>query len=122
MDGNQRLEEETLEDFNSFINSMDGLCPNQFKSVHMNSNLFVKDLLTLSFVLYDVDFVQGNVFRELARRSVQKYENTVRLMRYNKLTCYFSNVFKRLLISSLPQLKHFVEENLRIGVIFIYKQ
>ena len=81
--GTQRLEEETSKLFYLFINKMDGLTPNQFQGVHMNDIPTVEDLLTLNILLYDIDIVDGNIIGELARRSVQKYENTVRLLRYN---------------------------------------
>ena len=70
---------------------MDGLRPNQFKGVHMNDIPIVEDLLTLNILLYDIDIVNGNVIGELTRRSVQKYDNTVRLLRYNNHICYVSN-------------------------------
>ena len=57
----------------------------------MNDILVVEDLLTLNILLYDIDIVHGNIIGELARRSVQKYENTVRLLRYNNLICYVNN-------------------------------
>ena len=53
---------------------MDGLSADQFQGVHMNDIPFVEDLLTLNIVLYVIDIVDGNIIRELARRSVQKYE------------------------------------------------
>ena len=90
--GNQRLEEETSQIFNSFINKMDGLSPNQFKGVHINDIPIVEDLLTRNILLYDKDIVDGNIIGELARRSVQKYDNTVRLLRYNNHICYVSNI------------------------------
>ena len=92
MHGNQRLEDETSKLFNLFINKMDGLSPNQFQGVHMNVIPFVEDLLTLNIVLYDIDIVDGNIIGELARRSVHKYENTVRLLRYNNHICYVNNI------------------------------
>ena len=70
---------------------MDGLSADQFQGVHMNDIPFVEDLLTLNILLYDVDIVDGNIVGELARRSVQKYENTVRLLRYNNHICYVNN-------------------------------
>ena len=73
----QRLEEKTSKLFNLFINKMDGLSPNQFHGVHMKDSPTVEDLLTLNILLYDIDFVDGNIVGEPARRSVQKYENTV---------------------------------------------
>ena len=92
MHGNQRLEEETSKLFNLFINKMDGLSPNQFQALYLNDILFVEDLLTLNLVVYDIDIVDGNIIGELARRSVQKYENTVRLLRYNNHICYVNNI------------------------------
>ena len=71
---------------------MDGLSPNQFQGVQMNDIPFVEDLLTLNIVLYDIDIVDGNIIGELARRSLQKYNNTVRLLRYNNHICYVSNI------------------------------
>ena len=71
---------------------MDGLSADQFQGVHMNDILFVEGLLTLSILLNDIDIVDGNIIAELSRRSVQKYGNTVRLLRYNKHICYEKNI------------------------------
>ena len=92
MHGNQRLEEETSKLFNLFINKMDVLSPNQFQGVHMNDIPTVEDLLTLNILLYDIDIVDGNIIGELARRSMQKYNSTVRLLRYNNHIYYVSNI------------------------------
>ena len=43
-------------------------------------------------MLYGIDIVSGNIFGKLARRSVQKYDNTVRLFRHNVHICYVSNI------------------------------
>ena len=48
----------------------------------MNDISTAEDLITLNIVLYDIDIVDGNIVGELARRSVQKHENTLRLLRY----------------------------------------
>ena len=58
----------------------------------MNDIPTVEDLLTLNILLYDIDIVDGNIIGELARRSVQKQENTVRLLRYNNHICYVINI------------------------------
>ena len=52
---------------------------------------FVELLLTLNIVLYDIDIRDGNVIL-LARRSLKKYNYTVRLLRYNNHICYVSNI------------------------------
>ena len=71
---------------------MDGLSPNQFQGVHSNDFPNVEDLLTLNILLYDIDIVDGNIVGELARRSVQKDENTVRLLRCNNHIRYVNNI------------------------------
>ena len=91
MHGYQRLEEETSKLFNLFLNKMDGLNPNQFQGVHMNAIPTVEDLLILNILMYDIDIVDENIVGELARRSVQKYENIVRLLRYTNHNCYVNN-------------------------------
>ena len=58
----------------------------------MNDVPFVEDLLFLNILLYDIDIAHGNIIGELVRRSVQKDENTVRLLRYNNLICYVNNI------------------------------
>ena len=71
---------------------MDALSSDQFEGVHMNDIPFVEDLLTLNIVLYDIDTVDGNIIGELAGRNIQKYKNTVRLLRYKNHKCYVSNI------------------------------
>ena len=58
----------------------------------MNDIPTVEDLLTLNILLYDIDIVDRNNVGELARRSVQKYENSVQLLRYNNHICYVQNI------------------------------
>ena len=58
----------------------------------MNDITTVEDLLTLNILLYDIVIVDGNIVGEVARRSVQKNETTLRLLRYNNHICYVNNV------------------------------
>ena len=58
----------------------------------MNDIPIVEDLLTLCILLYRIDIVDENIIGELAIRKVQKYDNTVRLLRYNNHICYVSNI------------------------------
>ena len=57
----------------------------------MNDISIVEDPLTLNILMYDIDIVDGNIIGELLRRSVQKYEIIVRLLRYNNHICYVKN-------------------------------
>ena len=58
----------------------------------MNAITIVEDLLTLIILLYNIDTVDGNSIGQISRGSVQKYENTVRLLRYNNYICYVNNI------------------------------
>ena len=88
----RRLEGETSKLFSLFIKKTDALGPNKSQVVHMNDIPTIQDLLTLNILLYDKEIVDGNIVGELARRSVQKYENTVQLLRYNNHICYVKDI------------------------------
>ena len=52
----------------------------------------VEEMLQLNIFLYDIDFVDGELMGELGRRSIQKFEKGVKLLRYNNYICYVSNM------------------------------
>ena len=52
----------------------------------------VEDLMQLNIFFYDIDFVDGELIGELCRRSIQKYEKSVKLLRYNNHICYVNNI------------------------------
>ena len=85
--GSQRLEEENSKICTFSINRMDGLGPNQFKGVRMNNNPVVEDSPTR---YSDIRHIYCR--RKAARRSVQKYEFTLRLMRYNNQKWYVIHI------------------------------
>ena len=91
--GNEKLEEEeTSKIFNLFLNSSEEGDVSKFQGVHLNDIPKIEDLLQLNIFLYDIDFVDGELFGELARRSIQKYENSVKALRYNNHICYVNNI------------------------------
>ena len=90
--GNERLEEETSKIFNLFLNNCGEADPSKFQGVHMTDIPKVEELLELNIFLYDIDFVDGELIGELARRSIQKFEKSVKLLRYNNHICYVSDI------------------------------
>ena len=90
--GNERLEEETSKIFNIFLNNCGEGDPSNFQGVHMTDIPKVEETLQLTFSLYDVDLVDGELIGELARRSIQKLEKSVKLLRYNNHICYVSDM------------------------------
>ena len=52
----------------------------------------MEEMLQLNIFLDDIDFVDGELIGELPRRSIQKFEKSVKLLRYNNRICYVSNL------------------------------
>ena len=89
---NEKLEEETSKIFNLFVNNSEESDVSKFQGVQLNDIPKVEDLLQLNIFLYDIDFVDGELIGELCRRSIQKYEKSVKLLRYNNHICYANNI------------------------------
>ena len=90
--GNEKLEEETLKLFKLFLNDSEEKDVSKFQGVHLKDIPKVENLLQLNILIYDIDFVDGELIGELCRRSVQKYEKIVKLLRYNDHFCYVNNI------------------------------
>ena len=90
--GNDRLEEETSKIFNIFLNNCGVADPSKFQGVHMTDFPKVEEMLQLNIFLYDIDFVDGELIGELARRSIQKFEKSVKILGYNNHICYVSDM------------------------------
>ena len=90
--GKEKLEEETSKIFNLFLNNCEEGDPSKFQGVHMTDIPKVEEMLHLNIFLYDTDFVDGELIGELCRRIIQKYEKSVKLLRYNNHICYVNNI------------------------------
>ena len=89
---NERLEEETSKIFKIFLNNCGEADPSKFQGVHMTDIPKLEEMLQLNIFLYDIDFVDGELIGELARKSIQKFEKSVELWRYNNHICYVSDM------------------------------
>ena len=89
--GNKKLEK-TSKLFKLFRNKSKERHPLKFQGVHMTDIPEVEDLLQLKVILYDIDFLDGELIGELARRSIQKFEKSLKLLRYNNHICYANNI------------------------------
>ena len=74
--------------FTLFLEKIEGTNPASFQGVRMNDIPIVEDLVLVNIFRYDIDLVDGAMIGGLARRSVGKHDNTVRLLRYNSHICY----------------------------------
>ena len=89
---NERLEEEKSKIFNLFLNNCGEGDPSKFQGAHMTDFPKVEEMLQINIFLYDIDSVDGGLIGELARKSIQKFEKSVKLSRYNNHICYVSDM------------------------------
>ena len=90
--GNERLEEETSKLFNLFLVNSTNPDPSKFQGVCMDDIPSVEDIVSINIFIYDIDFIDGAMVGELARRSIKKYQKNVQLIRYNSHICYVDNI------------------------------
>ena len=100
---------------------MDGLSAYLFQGVHMNDIPFLEKLLTLNIVVYDIDIADGNIIGELARRCMQNYNKTDRMLRYNIHICYVSNINAAFKAFCCPNYD-FLQQSIRLGATFNHLQ
>ena len=90
--GNETLEEETSKIFNFFLNNCGEADPSKFQCLHMTDTPKVEEMLQFKVLPYDITLVGGDLVGELARRSIQKFEKSVKFLRYNNHVCYVSDM------------------------------
>ena len=64
----------------------------------MDHLVFVENAIKHNIFIYDIDIEDGDFVGELARRSIETYENNINLLRYNNHICYLDDIntfFKR---------------------------
>ena len=89
--GTTSFETSTSKTFNDFLEKL-GCDRKQFRGVLMDNLLIVEDVLEKNIFIYDIDIEEGDFVGKLARRSIGKYENTVKLLRYNDHIIYVNNI------------------------------
>ena len=52
----------------------------------------IEEMLQLNIFLYNIDFVDGELIGEIARRNFQKFENSVKLLTYTNHIFYVSDM------------------------------
>ena len=58
----------------------------------MNDITKIEGMLQLTIFLYDTDFNDRELIGELAHRRFQKFEDSIKLLRYNNHFCYVNNI------------------------------
>ena len=89
--GNERSAEKTSKLFNLFLINSTNPDPSKFQEVCMDDIPSLEDIVRINIFIYDIDFIDGAMVGELARRTFKKYEKNVQLLRYNSPICNVDN-------------------------------
>ena len=80
--GNSKLDAHTSQLFTEFV-SKSGCDPKNFRGVSIEDLPLVEGLVERNIFIYDFDIQEGDYVGELARRSIEKFKKTVKLLRFN---------------------------------------
>ena len=95
--GSAELETNAAKLFSDFLHES-GHDAINFRGVSMDHLVFVESAIKHNIFIYDIDIEDGDFVGELARRSIEMYENNINLLRYNNQICYVDDIntfFKR---------------------------
>ena len=82
MNGHNDLDSHTSRYCTEFI-SKSGYDPKSFRGVSVEDLLFVEKIVQRNIFIYDFDIHQGEYVEELARRSIRRFDKTVKILRFN---------------------------------------
>ena len=129
--GHSNLDAHTSQLFTEFI-SKSGHDPKNFLGVAIDDLSLVEGIVERNIFIYDFDIQEGEYVGELARRSIGKFEKTVKLLRFNthiihtndidsflncfrcpSCECFFnrSDNFNRHLMSCKDRVRHIYPKN-----------
>ena len=80
--GHINLDAHTSQLFTEFI-SKSGYDPKNFLRVAIDDLPLVEEIVERNIYIYNFDITEGEYVGELARRSIGKFEKTVKLLRFN---------------------------------------
>ena len=95
--GSAELETNAAKLFSEFLHES-GHDAINFRGVLMDHLVFVENAIKHNLFIYDIEIEDGDFVGELARRSIEMYENNINLLRYNNHICYVDDIntfFKR---------------------------
>ena len=78
---NDKSAEETSKSFILSLTNCEEGDFSKVQGIHLSDFPKIEDMLQLNIFLYDIDFVEGELIAEFARRSFRKYDNSIKLFR-----------------------------------------
>ena len=91
--GSVDVEPNATKIFHSFVTGS-GCDPESFTGVSFDQIPIIEELIKQNIFIYDFDIGDGEISGELVRRSVERYDENIKLLRYNNHICYVNDINK----------------------------
>ena len=91
--GSVDVELKAIKIFHNFVTEV-GCHPKNFTGVSFDQILMIEELIKQNNFTYDFDIEDGEIIVELVRRSVERYDENIKLLRYNNRICYVNDINK----------------------------
>ena len=92
--GTERLEDETSKLVSALLDINSNLSVENFRGVALKDIHVVEDLAKVNILVYEIEVSENGIVGELAERSLQRFNSTATLLRYNNHICYVTDVNK----------------------------
>ena len=91
--GSVDVEPHAMQLFDNFVSATD--CdPENFMGVSLDQIPVIENLVEENIFIYDFTIDDGEIVGELIRRSIERYEENIKLLRYNNHICYVNDINK----------------------------
>ena len=91
--GSVDVELQAIKIFQNFVTAS-GCDPENFRGVSFDQIPIIEEQIKQNIFIYDFDIEDGEIIGELVRRSVERYDENIKLLRYNNHICYVNDINK----------------------------
>ena len=91
--GSVDVELYATEVFHNFLTAS-GCDPENFTGVSIDQIPIIEELIKQNIFIYDFDIEDDEIIGELVRRRVERYDENIKLLRYNNHICYVNDINK----------------------------
>ena len=91
--GSVDVELQPIKIFHNFVTAS-GCDPENFTGVSFDQIPIIEEQIKQNIFIYDFDIEEGEIIGELVRRSVERYDKNIKLLRYNNHICYVNDINK----------------------------
>ena len=91
--GSVDVELQAIKNFQNFVTAS-GCDPETFRGVSFDQIPIIEEQIKQNIFIYDFDIEDGEIIGELVRRSVERYDENIKMLRYNNHICYVNDINK----------------------------